>query len=295
MPKIQNTIIPFAGCFTRTSEVLSSFKIVFAGLSSDSQSTFRRGCKRAPERVRNAYDGNCFSATTESGVDLYRMVTDLGDFTAKNTWEETANSYRKQAENIFLSGKKPFFIGGDHAVTIPVVEALSVLKQPVHYIHFDAHPDLYPDYNGNIYSHACVCARVLEMSHIASVTQIGIRTMNTMQQQLADRYNSQLRIFYARNLLQNLPSLAYLQDGVPVYLSIDMDCFDPAYAPGVSHPVPGGLTPRQVLNFIQDMRWRLIGMDVVEVNPEEDHNNQTAILAARLIHEAMGYVAKRSL
>jgi agmatinase len=295
MSKIQSISIPFAGCFTKTSEILSSIKIVFAGLPSDSQSSFRRGCKRAPERIRNTYDGNCFSATTESGVDMYRMVTDLGDFVAKNTWKETADVFRNQAENIFLSGKKPFFAGGDHAVTIPVVEALAVLKQPIHYIHIDSHPDLYPDFNGNIYSHACVCARILEMSHVASVTQIGIRAMNAMQQQLADRYSSQLRIFYARNLLQSLPSLAYLEDGAPVYLSIDMDCFDPAFAPGVSHPVPGGLSPRQVLNFIQDMRWKLIGMDVVEVNPEEDANNQTAILAARLLHEAMGYVAKRSL
>ncbi|MFQ5631768.1 MAG: agmatinase [bacterium] len=295
MAKIQSTSIPFAGCFTKTSEILSSIKIVFAGLPSDSQSSFQRGCKRAPERVRFAYDGNCFSATTESGVDMYRMVTDLGDFIAKNTWDETSDAYRKQAENIFLSGKKPFFVGGDHAVTMPIVEALAGMKQPIHYIHFDAHPDLYPDFNDNIHSHACVCARILEMSHIASVTQIGIRTMNAMQQQLADRYNSQLRIFFARNLLQNLPSLAFLQDGVPVYISIDMDCFDPAYAPGVAHPVPGGLTPRQVLNFIQEMRWKLIGMDVVEVNPEVDQNNQTAILAARILHEAMGYVAKRSL
>ena len=295
MAKIQSTSIPFAGCFTKTSEILSSIKIVFAGLPSDSQSSFRRGSKRAPDRVRNAYDGNCFSATTESGVDMYRMVTDLGDFAAKNTWDETSDYYRKQSENIFLSGKKPFFVGGDHAITMPVVEAMAVLKEPIHYIHFDAHPDLYPDYNNNIYSHACVCARILEMDHVASVTQIGIRTMNAMQQQLADKYNAKLRVFYARNLLQSLPSLAFLEDGAPVYISIDMDCFDPAYAPGVSHPVPGGLTPRQALNFIQDMRWKLIGMDVVEVNTEIDQNNQTAILAARLLHEAMGYFAKRSM
>jgi arginase family enzyme len=76
-----------------------------------------------------------------------------------------------------------------------------------------------------------------------------------------------------------------------VYLTIDMDGFDPAFAPGVSHAVPGGLSSRQVLDFIQQGHWGLVGMDVVEVNPTRDVNDQTAILAARLLHEGMGYAA----
>lgn len=287
--------IPFAGCFTKSSDMQDSSKLVFVGLPDDSQSSYLRGCRRTPENIRTAYNGHCFNATTETGVDLYRMITDLGDIPTRGSWEETSEAYRAKAEELLLAGKKPFFVGGDHAVTIPIVEALAVLKKPIHYIQIDAHPDIYPDFDGNIYSHACVGARVLEMTHIANVTQIGVRAMNARQQQLADRYDEKLRIFFARTLPQALPSLAYIDDHAPVYLSIDLDAFDPGFAPGVSHPVPGGLTPRQVLNFIQDMRWNLVGMDVVEVNPERDVQNLTAILAARLLHEAMGYVAKRTL
>jgi len=288
MAKIHNTIIPFAGCFDKSTNLLESSDIVLLGLASDTQSSFRSGARKAPEHIRNAYDGYCFTATTESGVDLYKMVTDLGDLSPKVNWEQTSNHFQIRAESIFKKGKNAFFLGGDHAITIPVVEALSSLGQPVHFIQFDAHPDLYPDYEGDIYSHACVAARILEMNHVASVTQIGIRTMNHMQQQLADRYENKLRIFNASSLQNSMPSLAYLPKDAPVYISIDMDCFDPAFAPGVSHPVPGGLTSRQVLNFLLNMRWNLVGMDVVELNPAMDINNQTAILAARLLHEAMG-------
>ena len=73
-----------------------------------------------------------------------------------------------------------------------------------------------------------------------------------------------------------------------MYVTLDMDAFDPAFAPGVSHPVPGGLAPRQALDLLQDGAWKLVGMDVVETNPDRDFNNLTAVLAGRLLHEGMG-------
>jgi arginase family enzyme len=131
------------------------------------------------------------------------------------------------------------------------------------------------------------------MPHVASVTQFGIRTLNKAQMPQRDRYRDRLHIFFARDLPGELPRLSHIPNSAPVYLTVDLDGFDPAYAPGVSHPVPGGLTPRQVLNFIQNAPWKLAGMDVVEVNPDLDVNDQTAILAARLLHEAMGLAAKQ--
>ncbi len=295
MPRLNPSPIPFAGCFTKTRDFAESGKLVFSGLPSDKQSTFRSGARHAPDKIRKAYDGHCFHATTETGVDLYRFVTDLGDVEKKSDWAQTFDAYREWAKKLFLAKKVPFFAGGDHAVTIPVVEALAALKIPIHFIQFDAHPDLYPDYNGKIHSHACVAARILEMSHVDSVTQLGIRAMNAQQQQVADHHGDRLRIFNARTIQQSLPSLAYLPDNAHVYLSIDLDCFDPGCAPGVSHPVHGGLNSRQVINFIQDMRWNLVGMDVVELNPEVDEHDRTAILAAKVMHEAMGYVAKADI
>jgi arginase family enzyme len=97
----------------------------------------------------------------------------------------------------------------------------------------------------------------------------------------------------ARRLEGQIPELPHIPAEAPVYLTVDMDGFDPAFAPGVSHPVPGGLTARQVLGLILRGHWTLVGMDAVEVNPSRDFQYMTAILAARLLHEGMGYAAKR--
>lgn len=287
-------IIPFAGCFTTEAKKQDANRLVFVGLPDDSQSSFRRGSAKAPQRIRWAYDGNCYNSTTESGVDLVGAVTDLGDLPSKSSWELTARSYQEFAAWLFQIRKIPFFAGGDHAVTVPIIAALAEIGEPVHIIQIDAHPDLYLDYAGNRASHACTIARALEMRHIASVTQLGIRTLNAAQMPLRERYREQIHLFHAHDLPGELPTLPHLSGGAPVYLTVDLDGFDPAFAPGVSHPVPGGLAPRQVLNFIQQANWQLVGMDVVEVNPALDVNDRTAILAARVLHEGMGYAAKQN-
>jgi agmatinase len=284
-------VVPFAGCFADTDEARARARLVFVGLPDDSQSTYRRGCARAPERIRLAYDGHCYNATTETGVDLTAAVNDLGDLAPLDSWEATARRYREFAATLYAGGKIPFFAGGDHAVTVPVVAALEALNEPVHVVQIDAHPDLYPIFEGNAYSHACAAARMLELSHVASLTQLGVRTLNRPQSQQAVLHRDRLRILSARDLASGIPALSHIPRGAKVYVNIDIDAFDPAYAPGVSHPVPGGLAPRQVFDFLQCADWTLVGMDVVEVNLTFDRNDQTAVLAARLLHEGMGYAA----
>jgi agmatinase len=280
---------PFAGCFATDSENQINSKLVFVGLPDDQQSSYLKGCAQAPNIIRDAYDGYSYNSTTDSGIDLAASVIDLGDWLPENSGDLTVESYYQQARSLFLAGKIPFFAGGDHAVTIPIGKALDTLGQPIHIIQIDAHPDMYPEMGGSIYSHACVASRLLEYDHIASITQIGIRTMNRVQQEVVDKFSDRLHLFPARELSEKLPSLSHIPIGAPVYLTIDLDGIDPAFAPGVSHPVPGGLSSRQVLNLIQQGHWRLVGMDVVELNPDRDVNNQTAFLAARLLHEGMGY------
>ena len=127
-----------------------------------------------------------------------------------------------------------------------------------------------------------------------SVIQVGIRTLNQVQQSQIDRYGSRIHILEARKLGQKAAFAEHIKDEVPVYVSVDMDAFDPAHAPGVSHPVPGGLSPRQVLNLFHEANWKLVGMDAVEVNPLRDINNLTAILAARILHEGMAHAWKQA-
>ena len=287
--------IPFAGCFVVEQKKQNDARLVFVGLPDASQSSFRHGCASGPQHIRLAYDGNCYNSTTEAGVDLAGTIADLGDLPSKSSWELTARSYQEFAAWLWQIGKIPFFAGGDHAVTVPLIAALAEIGEPVHLIQIDAHPDLYLDYEGSRNSHACSISRALEMSHVASVTQLGIRTMNASQMPQFERYRDRIHMFSARDLIGELPALSNIPAGAPVYLTVDLDGFDPAFAPGVSHPVPGGLTSRQVLNFIQQANWKLVGMDVVEVNPEVDVNHQTAILAARVLHEGMGYAARQTL
>jgi arginase family enzyme len=133
------------------------------------------------------------------------------------------------------------------------------------------------------------------MDHVASLTQLGIRTLNEEQRRQAERYGDRLLVLEARDLEGPLKAPGHIPEAAPVYVTIDMDGFDPAFAPGVSHPVPGGLSARQVLGLLQRGHWTLAGMDVVEVNPSRDFQDQTSILAARLLHEGIAYAAGHKL
>ncbi|MGH9337188.1 MAG: arginase family protein, partial [Vicinamibacteria bacterium] len=156
--------IAFAGLFTKKTDARTPW--VFLGIGDDSQSSHLHGCADAPECMRRAYDGRCYNATTESGLDLSSSVTDLGDLKPRSTWEASAREYRARIEEVFREGQTPFIAGGDHAVTVPVVEALEVLRRPIHVIQIDAHPDLYSEFEGNPDSHACTGARLLDMEHV---------------------------------------------------------------------------------------------------------------------------------
>ena len=285
--------VPFAGCFAGAADA-AGCRLVFTGLADDSQSSYRRGAAAAPARIRRVYNGDCYNATTESGVDLSGAVADGGDLSVAQDWPATAQAFRHYAEGLFRTGHVPFFAGGDHAVTVPVAGALGVLGRPVHIIQIDAHPDLYPTFEGSLFSHACVAARLLEMPHIASITQFGVRTMNAVQERTARAHAGRLHLCHASELVGPLVLPVHIPEDGLVFLDVDLDGFDPAFAPGVSHPVPGGLTPRQVLDLIQASRGTLIGMSVVECNPELDLRDVTAVLAGRLLHEGMGAATRRS-
>lgn len=282
--------MPFAGLFTRSRDTRTPW--VFLGIADDTQSSFLRGPAAAPERIRRAYDGRCYNGSTESGLDLTGSVSDLGDLKPGAAWAASAASYRARVEEILGEDETPFIAGGDHAVSVPVVEAFALLGRPIHVIQVDAHPDLYPDFEGNPDSHACTGARIVEMAHVRSLTQIGIRTTNPEQRRQVERYREKITLLEARELDGALPAMSHIPHGADVYLTVDMDGIDPAFAPGVSHPVPGGLSARQVLDLIQRGHWTLAGMDVVEVNPSRDFQDQTSILAARLLHEGIGYAAR---
>ena len=180
-------------------------------------------------------------------------------------------------------------LGGDHMVTWPLVRAVTDRVDDLTIVHFDAHPDLYDSLDGDRYSHACPFARIMEDGKVARLIQLGIRTMNPHQRAQADRFG--VDVHELRDWDGTVPSLTG-----PVYVTVDLDALDPAFAPGVSHHEPGGMTTRQLLDAIRQIRASgaaVVGADVVELNPTRDVNEVTAMVAAKVVRELLGVLIAR--
>ena len=173
-------------------------------------------------------------------------------------------------------------LGGDHSITFPILRALRPHLPRLSVLHIDAHPDIYESFEGDPFSHACPFARIMEAGLCDRLVQVGIRTMNPHQRKQADRFGVDV-IDMTSWVAGRRPQL----DG-PVYVTVDLDGIDPAYAPGVSHPEPGGLSVREVVTMIQSLPHPIVGADVVEYNPVRDINGLTAYVCAKLIKEIVG-------
>jgi len=154
--------------------------------------------------------------------------------------------------------------------------------QNLNILQFDAHPDLYDELDGNRFSHACPFARIMEENLAERLVQVGIRTLTGHQHEQAKRFG--VEIIEMKNF-EAAKEIAF--DG-PVYISLDMDCLDPAFAPGVSHHEPGGMSSRDVLEIIQNLKGKLVGADIVEYNPKRDFQGMTGMVAGKLLKEIIG-------
>jgi len=265
---------------------LKANSLVLLGVCSDENSSFMQGPAQAPGQIRTALHNGSANLSSELGVNLsgHDRFYDAGDFTPE-PGVEGFMSIEQQITQLLANGAYPLTLGGDHAITYPIMRAIANHHGPVTILHFDAHPDLYDELDGNKLSHACPFARIMEQGLAKRLIQIGIRTLNQHQSEQARRFNVEVHPMNRLNLNQFRLSL----DG-PVYLSFDMDALDPAFAPGVSHFEPGGLSVRDVLKIIQQIEAPIIGADIVEYNPLQDINHMTAMVAAKLIKEIGGKI-----
>ena len=258
--------------------------IALVGLPTDRNSSYLRGPAGAPRAVREALGSDMGHLTAEGGADLTGVLADLGDVALKED-EGDHERIRAAAMAAFRSGPA-LFVGGDHYVTWPVLAGLKAAGRPApHIVHFDAHSDTYPDYEGNRFSHASPFARILEEGLCASLTQVGVRTVNAVQQAQIDRWG--IKVFGPDCLAE---AKAALPSG-DVYVSFDLDGLDPAFAPGVSHHEPGGLSVREALSVIAAIPGTVISADVVEYNPARDLNGMTAAVCVKLIKELSARIA----
>jgi arginase len=253
--------------------------VALLGLPTDVNSSYARGAAKAPPRIRDCMFNDAGNSYTERGVNLADpgALFDAGDLVfaeGEDEREQIDQAVKAQLD----AGRRVLALGGDHSVTYPIVRTLCRQFTGLTIVHFDAHPDLYDSYDGNRYSHACPFARILEETPLQLI-QIGIRTMTPQQRALADRYH--VRVFAPWQINE---ARAALPSGF-VYLTMDMDALDPAFAPGVSHREPGGLSVRDVLDTVAAIPGTVIGADVVELNPDRDIDNLTAAAAAKLARE----------
>lgn len=285
--------IPFGGLIAAGADAERA-TVSLLGVTDATQSTYRDHCAASPPAIRVAYDGACYNSVSETGVDCARSVRDLGDLgPAPGGFRQSAARYRAAIEAELSSGRTPFTVGGDHAIT-PALVAGCAGHGPIHVVQWDAHPDMYPDFEGNRDSHACVAARLLEMPHVATITQIGIRTETPAQHGVRESAGGRVTQIPAWEAERRTALLSHLPENAVIYLTVDMDGFDPAFAPAVAHPVPGGLSGRAGLDLIREIggAGRLVAMDVVEACPD-GRDDRTLILAARLIHEGVATVLAR--
>jgi agmatinase len=250
------------------------------GAPTDRHSSFLRGAALAPPLIRDALWSDHGNMTAESGVELGVDIHlgDAGDLALAEADGDDALIAAAVAEAA-SERAVPLVLGGDHSITLPVVEALAAAHGPVDILHFDAHPDLYDALDGNPRSHASPFARIMERGLARRLVQVGIRTLNRHCREQAQRFG--VEIVEMRHFS---PGSVPQPDG-PLYMSFDMDGFDPAFAPGVSHHEPGGLTVRDVLAVLDRVRAPVVGADIVEYNPTRDLNGVTAVLAAKLVKE----------
>ena len=263
---------------------MTSAAVALLGLPTDVNSSFLRGPAKGPAAIRAALASDHANLATEAGLDLGdpAILRDAGDLALTETPADLDRIADGVAATI-AGGSAGLFLGGDHFVTWPILEGLRRAGlPPPHIVHVDAHPDLYPDFEGNPHSHASPFARILENGLAVNLTQVGIRTANAVQRAQIARYG--VAAFTARQVRE---ALGRLPSG-PTYVSIDLDGLDPAYAPGVSHHEPGGLSVREVLDLIDALPGQLIGADIVELNPDRDINGMTATVAAKLAKELCG-------
>ena len=247
------------------------------GIPFDKNSSYLKGAAKAPDKIRQALRSESSNTSTEDLIDLGEngVINDLGNLDPTIDYLTIENEVSK----FLINGTPLISLGGDHSITYPIIRAYSPQFEDITILHLDAHSDLYETYEGNKYSHACPFARIMEQQLVKKLVQVGIRTLTQHQFDQAKKYH--VEIIDMKQWVNGVrPKIQY-----PVYLSLDLDVLDPEFAPGISHPEPGGLSTREVIHIIQSIPGPILGADIVELNPSLDNRGITAMLAAKLLKE----------
>lgn len=257
-------------------------KIALLGIPFEDHSSFLRGTAKAPAAIRKAFYSDSSNSWTENNFDLTPVIEDAGDI--EGTQQKIFGSIESTVASLLERDEPVISLGGDHSITFPIIKAFHQKYPRLSILHFDAHPDLYHDFEGNPFSHASPFARVMENHLAESLVQVGIRCANQHQREQAAKFNVQM--IEMKHFKEDMNFSFH----TPVYISVDTDGLDPAFAPGVSHPEAGGLTTRQIVRIIQSLKGRVVGADIVELNPDRDVSEITAAACSKILKEICGRI-----
>ncbi|MCL4447118.1 MAG: agmatinase [Candidatus Thermoplasmatota archaeon] len=268
--------------FCDSSDSYEDSKYVIFGVPFDSTVSFRSGEKFAPNEIRKA-SYNMESYAVYRGIDLKNSgIFDMGDIEEYHRSDEMIEEVYSVVDRIVSDRKFPIMMGGEHSVSNGAIKRI---KGKVIFI--DAHTDYRDSYLGDRNSHACVARRAAEVVGKENVVSIGPRSIS--KEEMDDGPQKYFTSFEVNEDKTRLKAFLKGFCNSPVYLSIDFDGFDPAYAPGVGTPEPFGLNPMILMDILETTGGNLVGLDVNEITPTFDNGN-TSMLAARIIQEVVSYL-----
>ena len=276
------------GTFADARAEWNEAKFVILGIPFDRTTSFRPGARFGPDSIRQ-HSWNFESYDLETGIDLADVpIHDLGNAAEFGTATEMVESVREEVRPIYAAQKIPIALGGDHACSPPCVEAYPD-GASLGVLYIDAHMDFRDSYLGDRRSHGCSSRRIVEKVGANNVVVLGVRSVS--HEEVDDNRAIGMRFVTAHEVAQEgIDSAVHRALNMlktdKVYISLDIDAIDPAYAGGTGTPEPFGLTPRDVKVAIGAVAPRLAGLDIMEVSPHYDNGN-TSALAARLAREAI--------
>jgi agmatinase len=285
--------VPRPTTFADANASYGDSEFVFLGVPFDRTTSFRPGARFGPDAIRQ-HSWNFESFDLETGLDLSDVaIHDLGNTEEFGSSEEMVRALREEVRPIFRDGKVPIVLGGDHACAPPAVESYPDGGPTLGVLYIDAHLDFRSSYLGDARSHACSSRRMLEKVGARNIVVLGVRSVS--REEMEDNRSVGMSFVSAHEIVREgiqsaLQRALNMLKTDRLYISLDIDAVDPAYAGGTGTPEPFGLTPRDVKLIIDQAAPRLVGLDIMEVSPHYDQGS-TSLLAARLAREAIVRIA----
>ena len=252
------------------------------GIPYDGDSSYLPGCRMGPDSIREAMACSATNQVSESGMDLqtHPRIQDLGDLDFTSA-PDPRHLIEQGIHDALERVDRTLSLGGDHSITYPILKSYHNKFGPINVLQLDAHPDLYDVLDGNRFSHACPFARAHEAGLIKRHVQLGIRTLNAHQKMQAEKFGVEIPSSF------ETATAGGFDFTEAVYVTLDLDVLDPAFAPGINHYEPGGMSVREVIQILKKIDAPLLGADIVELNPERDFQQMTAHIAAKFMKEIL--------